>query len=413
MSSLTEFDPFAPELRANPYPYYDQMREADPVHWSEAQDAFLCTRYADCVEVLRDHRSSSDATTQEHFDERRAEMAAASNLPGPLAVIGGGDDLDVRPMLFADPPDHTRLRGLVSEAFTPRRVEALRPHIQDLVDGLLDAAADRGTLDVITDLGFPLPVVVIAELLGVPLEEREQLNGWSRALARSTDPVFSVEVAQDAAMAGLQFINFLNVLIDERRKAPRDDLLSALIAVEEGGEHLTHEELLINCILLFIAGHETTQNLIGNAVLALLRNPTELARLRDDPASVKNAIEEVLRYDGPVQLTARHFLDDVELSGTKIRKGQTAVLLLAAGDRDPAQFADPHRFDVTRPDANRHIAFGSGIHFCLGAPLARVEAQVAVGTLARRFPELSLLDDDPPYSEMFTLRGVASLPVGL
>src|SRR5207249_4004242 len=267
--------------------------------------------------------------------------------------------------------------------------------------------------DVIADLGFPLPVVVIAELLGVPLEEREQLKGWSRALARSTDPVFSVEVAQDAAMAGLQFINFLNVLIDERRKAPRDDLLSALIAVEEGGEHLTHEELLINCILLFIAGHETTQNLIGNAVLALLRNPTELARLRDDPASVKNAIEEVLRYDGPVQLTARHFLDDVELSGTKIRKGQTAVLLLAAGDRDPAQFADPHRFDVTRPDANRHIAFGSGIHFCLGAPLARVEAQVAVGTLARRFPDLALLDDDPPYSEMFTLRGVASLPVGV
>jgi cytochrome P450 len=403
-----QYDPFAPERRANPYPLYHQMREEAPVHWSESQQAWMCTRYADCVDVLRDPRSSSDQDNAEAVQAERAKMQDVAGGTGSMFAA-----MDVRPMLFSDPPNHTRLRSLVNKAFTPRRVEALRPHIQEIVDRLLDGVDERGELDVTADLAFPLPVIVIAEMLGVPLDEQDQLKTWSRDLARTIDPIVSVETAQQAAMSGLAFINYLNGLIDERRQSPQDDLLSALIAVEEEGEHLSHEELLINTILLFIAGHETTQNLIGNSVLALLRNPGELERLRSDPSLAKNAIEESLRYDGPVQLTARHFKDDIEVGGQPIAKGQTAILLHAAADRDPAQFADPDRFDITREGANRHIAFGNGIHFCLGAPLARVEAQIAVSTLVSRYPDLALLEADPPYSDTFTLRGVSRLPVSL
>jgi cytochrome P450 len=409
VTAIPAFDPFAPDIRANPYPLYHRMRTEDPVHWSEAQEAYLCTRYSDCVDVLRDPRSSSDGENASTTTARRAAMAeqAGDGMGSMFAV------LDVQPMLFSDPPDHTRIRSLVNKAFTPRRVEALRPHIQQIVDRLLDKAEPAGRLDVQADLSFPLPVIVIAEMLGVPLDEQDQLKEWSGDLARTIDPVVSVETAQRAAMSGLAFINYLNGLIDERRRDPRDDLLSALITAEESGEHLSHQELLVNCILLFIAGHETTQNLIGNGTLALLRHQGELERLRADPSLTKNAIEEALRYDGPVQLTARHFVDDIDIGGTTVAKGKTAILLLAAADRDPSQFPDPDRFDIGRDGANRHIAFGNGIHFCLGAPLARVEAQIAIGTLVRRYPNLALADADPPYGDGFTLRGVATLPVAL
>jgi pimeloyl-[acyl-carrier protein] synthase len=399
-STRATYDPFAAELRADPYPLYHRMRAEDPVHWSEEQGAFLLTRYADCVEVLRSPGVSSDADNA----ETRVRL-------GLQDETSAGFPFDVRPMLFADPPDHTRLRGLVNKAFTPRRVEALRPHIEDIVDQLLDGVIERGELDVIGDIGFPLPVIVIAELLGVPLQDREQLKSWSRDLARTIDPVVSQEVVGRAAMAGLQFINYLNGLIEERRQEPADDLLSALIAVEEEGEHLSHPELLVNSILLFIAGHETTQNLIGNGMLALLRHRGELDRLGADPSLAKGAVEEVLRYDGPVQLTGRHFLEDREVGGRPIRKGQSAILLLAAADRDPDQFPDPDRFDITRAEANRHIAFGNGIHFCLGAPLARVEAQVAINAMLARLPDLELAVPDPPYADTFTLRGMSRLPV--
>ena len=399
-STETTFDPFAAELRADPYPLYHRMRAQDPVHWSDQQGAYLLTRYADCVDILRSPGVSADASNAEVRVRLGIDEDAAAAFP-----------FDVRPMLFSDPPDHTRLRGLVNKAFTPRRVEALRPHIEQIVDGLLDGVVERGELDVIGDIGFPLPVIVIAELLGVPLEDREQLKGWSRDLARTIDPVVSRAVVERAAVAGLQFINYLNGLIEERRNRPADDLLSALIAVEEEGEHLSHPELLVNSILLFIAGHETTQNLIGNGMLALLRHRDQLERLRRDPSLVKGTVEEVLRYDGPVQLTGRHLLENRVVGGKELRKGQTAVLLLAAADRDPEQFSDPDRFDITRPDANRHIAFGTGIHFCLGAPLARVEAQVALNAMVARLPDLELADPDPPYAENFTLRGMARLPV--
>jgi pimeloyl-[acyl-carrier protein] synthase len=395
MGTDVELDPFGPEVRADPYPVYEEIRAADRVYWSAGQEAWLLTGYDDCIEVLRDPRSSNNSAN-----------AIRSGAPDdPLAGRFSGSRL----MLFADPPTHTRLRGLVNKAFTPRRVEALRPHIQEIVDHLLDSVDPAG-FDVIADLAFPLPVIVIAEMLGVPADDRDDLKRWSRDLARTIDPIVTAEAAEKAAMSGLMFINYLNNLIDERRRDPRDDLLSALIAAEEEGEHLTHEELLVNTVLVLIAGHETTQNLIGNGTLALFRNPDQRERFCTDPSVVKTAVEEVLRYDGPVQLTARHMLDDIEVGGRRIAKGQTAILLLAAANRDPEQFADPARFDVAR-DPNRHIAFGHGPHFCLGATLARAEGQAALSSLFRRFPDLQPLTDQPEYSDTFTLRGLASLPV--
>ncbi|HEV7888303.1 MAG TPA: cytochrome P450 [Acidimicrobiales bacterium] len=394
-------DPFAPEHREDPYPAYEQVRATGRVVWSEVQEAFLVTGYDDCLEVLR-HPASSTNEDNATVSARRAAAAEA-----PLIELAG------KPMLFADPPDHTRLRGLVSKAFTPKTVEAMRPHIAEIVDRLLDHAAARGgDLDIVADLAFPLPVIVIAELLGVPLEDQEQLKPWSRDLARTIDPVVSEETANQAGLSALQFVNYLNALIEERRAQPRDDLLSALIAAEEEGERLLHSELLIMCMLLFVAGHETTQNLIGNGMLALLRNPAEMQRLQDDPGLAKNAVEEMLRFDGPVQLTARHLLDHAEVAGTPIPKGHTAILVLGAAGRDPQVFEDPARFDVGRPNANRHIGFGHGIHFCLGAPLARAEAQIALPALLRRFPAMKLAAE-PEHRETFTLRGLASLPVSV
>lgn len=397
------YDPFAPEVRDDPYPLYAEMREKAPVYWSEEQQAFVLTRYVDCMSVLRSPHTSVDDRNAARQGDRRVSLRDNE-------LLAGMDDL--RPMLFSDPPDHTRIRSLVSKEFTPRRVEALRPHIGDIVDDLLAAAARDGGMDVVADLAFPLPVIVICELLGVPVEDRDQLKEWSRDLARTIDPIVPPDVAQRAAMAGMFFINYLNNLIDERRQAPRDDLLSALIAVEDEGERLTHQELLTNTILLFVAGHETTQNLIGSGLLALLRNPDQLAAFRADPTSAaKNAVEEMLRYDGPVHLTARIFTEDGDVGGVSIPKGETAILLLGAAHRDPEQFPDPDRFDIRRDNANRNIAFGHGIHHCLGAPLARVEAQIALTELVRRFPDMTA--GEPVRSETFTLRGLSSLPIHL
>ena len=340
-------NPFAPEHRADPHSVYRYLRDNDPVHWDDEQQAYLCTRYTDCVELLRSPAVSVDAMKSGHAETRRPTVQGAD-----LAF-------QARPMLFLDPPDHTRLRGLVNKAFTPRRVEALRPDIEKLVDSLLDGIIERGELDVISDIAFPLPVIVIAQLMGIPVEDGDQLKAWSKALARTIDPVVTDDVAQQAMFSGLSFINYLNELIEQRRSDPGPDLLSALITGQDERGGLSHQELVVNCILLFIAGHETTQNLIGNGMLALMRNPDQRRRLTEDPELVKGAVEEMMRYDGPVQLTARHLLEDAEVSGRRIVKGETAILLLAAANRDPEQWADPDRFDIVRPDANRHIGFGN------------------------------------------------------
>ena len=396
------FNPFDPSFRSDPYPVVSRLREQDPVHHSPL-GFYVLTRYEDCANILRDPRSSNDFTNSEAAVEEAAKQGLDLR---ELAAEGA------RPFLFMDPPDHTRLRGLVSKAFTPRVVEELRPRAQQVVDRLLDAAVARGEFDVIADLAYPLPVTIISEMLGVPAEDHEVFQGWSREMARSLDPDFVLppDVLERRERASEEFAEYFRALIAKRRGDLRDDLVSALIAVEDGGETLSENELLSTCILLLIAGHETTVNLIGNGMLALLRHPDQMALLRSDPALIKTAVEELLRFDPPVQLTGRTAKEDIPLSEGVLPKGQQAILLLGAANRDPRQFVDPDRLDITRAE-NRHLAFGMGIHFCLGAPLARIEGQIAIGEMARRLGSAELAVAEPAYKENVTLRGLASLPV--
>ena len=396
------FNPFDPAYRSNPYPILNELRDTDPVHVSPLGFTVL-SRYADCAAILRHPQATSDNRKSPGWPDQVRAMGL-----DPDQVLAES----VLPFLFMDPPDHTRLRGLVNKAFTPRVVESLRPRIQAIVDELLDDAAKRGSLEVIEELAYPLPVVVISEMLGVPKEDNETFKGWSREMARSLDPDFVLppEVQERRQKASEEFADYMRSLIAKHRAQPQDDLLSALIAAEDSGSHLTESELLSTAILLLIAGHETTVNLIGNGILALLRHPDQLQRLRDDPSLIKTAIEELLRFDPPVQLTGRMALDDIELSDTVIPQYTQTVLLLGAANRDPAQFADPERLDIGRTE-NRHLAFGMGIHFCLGAPLARIEGQIAIGEFARRIETPRLIEDPPTYKENVTLRGIASLPV--
>ncbi|MBI4561578.1 MAG: cytochrome P450, partial [Candidatus Rokubacteria bacterium] len=297
---------------------------------------------------------------------------------------------------------------------TPRVVEGMRPHIREIVDGLLDKVQDAGTMDVIADLAYPLPITVICEMLGVPGSDRNRLRGWSLDIARSLDaiglPADPEVVARGVVARRALAEYFRDGLIAERRKRPQADLLSALIAAEEQGDKLSEGELLATCNLLLVAGHETTVNLIGNGLLALLRHPDQLNALREAPSLIESAVEELLRYDGPVQRTARIPNTDVEIDGRKIAKGEMVVALIGAANRDPAHFPDPDRLHITR-GASDHVAFGWGIHFCLGAPLARAEAQIAIGTLLRRVPGLTLATTAPEWRETSVLRGLKALPV--
>jgi len=316
-------------------------------------------------------------------------------------------------MLFRDPPDHTRLRALVSKAFTPRTIEVMRDHIQDIVDRLLGRALAQGGMDVMEDLAYPLPVTVICEMLGVPVGDHASIRGWSADIARSLDAIglpSDQSIVERGRIARRQLADYFRALVPERRARPQPDLLSGLLAAEEQGDKLTEPEVIAMCLLLFIAGHETTVNLIGNGLLALLRHPEQLARVQADPALVPNAVEELLRYDSPVQRTARITTEEVDLAGHHITKGAMVVVALGAANRDPAQFADPDRLDVTRRDV-RHISFGFGIHFCLGAPLARVEGQIALGALLRRAPGLTLDEPTLEWRESSVLRGLKRLRV--
>ena len=399
------FNPFDPAFHDDPYPFYRRFREEDPAHYSQLGQITVLSKYADCAALLRDHRASNDQTKSEGF----REQVRAQGLD-PDEVIAN----QTRPFLFLDPPDHTRLRGLVSRAFTPRVVEALRPRVQQIVDELLNAAEQRGEMDVIADVAFPLPVAMICELLGVPRDDVARFRAWSSVAARSLDPDFVLpqEEIEKRQRAFEEFTEYFRQLIATRRSDLRDDLLSALIVAEDQGDRLTEEELIATGILLLIAGHETTVNLIGNGTLALLRHADQAQRLRDDPSLIQTAIEELLRFDSPVQLSARTAAEDIALPSMTLRKGQSAIVLLGAANRDPEQFVDPDRIDVGRAD-NRHLAFGMGIHFCLGAPLARMEGQIAIGDMVRRFPDMRLIDESPPYKPNFTLRGLASLRVRL
>jgi cytochrome P450 len=393
---MKSFNPMDPEFLADPYPTYHRLRMEDPVHYSPL-GFWVLTRYEDVAAVLRDAR---------FIKEPLAALVAArfgSEVPRGVGLS----------MLDRDPPDHTRLRSLVSKAFTPRVVEGLRPRIQEIVDGLVARAEAAGTMDVIEEFAYPIPVNVICEMMGVPVEDHERFKGWSLDIARGLDSIWlppDSEIPRRSAAARHAISDYFRELIAQRRASPRGDLLSALIAAEEAGDKLNEEELLATCILILIAGHETTVNLIGNGVLALLRNPEELRRLRATPGLITTAVEELLRYDGPVQRTARVASDEATIGGRTIHKGEMVMPFIGAADRDPAHFPEPDRLDLARAD-NRHIAFGWGIHFCLGAPLARVEGQIAINTLVRRLPRLALVSDTVEYRQSLTLRGLKELPV--
>jgi len=390
-----EFNPMDPEFIEDPYPTYHLLRSEDPVHHNPL-GFWVLTRYDDVVAALRDPRLVKEPIA--------AFVAARTGAPAPAGGLS---------MLDRDPPDHTRLRGLVNKAFTPRVVEKLRPDIQDIVDSLLAKAQDTHSMDLMEDFAFPIPVIVICQMLGVPVEDRERFKHWGFDIARGLDSIMlppDSDVVRRSTQARQELAEYFRQLIAQRRRSPREDLLSALIAAEEAGDKLSETELLATCVLLLVAGHETTVNLIGNGTLALLRHPEQLRRLREDPTLIQTAIEELLRYDGPVQRTARIPSEDVTFAGRTIPKGDMVLPFIGAADRDPAQFPEPDRLDLGRTD-NRHIAFGWGIHFCIGAPLARVEGQIAISSLVQKLPKLALAIEKPEHRLSLTLRGLKTLPV--
>ncbi|KRQ13709.1 cytochrome P450 [Bradyrhizobium manausense] len=394
------FNPLAPDFIRNPYPHYDRLRAIDPIHVTPFGQ-FVASRHAEVSLVMRDKRFGKD------FVERTSRRYGPDIMKEPVFRSMA------HWMLQADPPDHTRLRGLVVKAFTARRVEDMRPRIQEIVDQTIDTVIGRGQMDLIEDFAFRLPVTIICEMLGIPEDHREVFYKSSREGGRLLDPVpMTPEEIAKANAATTMAQMYFQQLFELRRKSPGDDLISQLVQAEEDGNKLTNEELTANIILLFGAGHETTVNLIGNGLLALHRNPDQLALLKARPDLMTGAIEEFLRYDSSVQMTGRVALEEIDdLGGKTIPKGETVLCLLGSANHDPAVYPDhPERLDIARPNV-RPLSFGGGIHFCLGAQLARIEAEIAIATLLRRLPDLRIDDvENPEWRPTFVLRGLRRLP---
>jgi pimeloyl-[acyl-carrier protein] synthase len=400
VSSAVDLNIFDPAFRSDPYPFYQRVRETDPIHWNPP-GFWLITRYADALTVLRDPRIG-------HPKVRTAEYTAHLYQQGQLSPI---ELLLGHWIISKNPPDHTRLRRLVSKAFTPSVIEGLRPQIQALADSLIDQVEGHETFDLMAEVAYLLPVMVIADLLGVPSADRKRFKQWSHDLVGVIDIAPNIEAMQRGNAAIQKFIDYFRDLITERRSQPQKDLLSALIAVHDEGEQLNELELVTNCILLLVAGHETTMNLIGNGMLALLRHREQLTKLHDDPTLIGSAVEELLRYESPVQFFGRTANEDVSIGGKILKRGQGIFILPGAINRDPEQFSEPDQLDLSRSD-NPHLAFGYGIHFCLGAPLARIEGEIAIRTLVQRLPNLRLCDDLIQWREVIAVRGLKSLTVG-
>lgn len=387
-----------PEVLANPYPLYSQLRSEDPVHWDPFLHAWVVTRYADVLTVFQ--RFSADRTPT-------ADQLTALGLSAltPLAEVM------VHQMLFLDPPAHGRVRGLASKAFTARRVERLRSHIQEITDHLLDAVQEKGSMDIIADLGLPLPAIVTAEMLGVPTSDWKQLTAWSADFAQvlgnfQHNPEHAAQVIRSLnAMC-----EYFGAAVQEHRLHPKDDLISAFLNAEIDGDRLTEEEVIANTIVTMVGGQETTTNLIGNGVLTLLRHEDQFEELKANPSLIGSAVEELLRYESPSQHTARLAPEDVVLGGKTIRKRQAVIAVMGAANRDPERFQEPDKLDLSRQD-NRHVAFAWASHFCFGAPLARIEGQIALGTLVKRMPNLSLKPETITWRENLGLRGLTKLPV--
>ncbi|MGY3038396.1 cytochrome P450 [Bradyrhizobium sp. USDA 4354] len=394
------FNPLSPDFIRDPYPHYERLRTLDPIHVTPFGQ-FVTSRHAEVSLVMRDKRFGKD------FVERTTRRYGPNIMEEPVFRNLG------HTMLQADPPDHTRLRGLVVKAFTARRVEDMRPRIQEIVDQTLNAMMDRGKMDLIGDFAFRLPVTIICDMLGIPEEHREGFHKGSSDGVRILDPVpLTPDEIKQSNARNLMAQMYFQQLFELRRRYPGDDLTTQLVLAEEDGKKLTNEELTANIMLLFVAGHETTVNLIGNGLLALHRNPDQLALLKARPELMVGAIEEFLRYDSSVQMTGRVTLEDIDdLGGVKIPKGETVLCLLGSANRDPAVYPDrPDRLDVTRANV-KPLSFGGGIHFCLGAQLARIEAEIAIATLLRRLPDLRIDDaENPEWRSTFVLRGLKRLP---
>ncbi len=386
---MNQVNAITPAMRDNPYPYYALARQMAPVVWNDALGTWNVFKYEDVRAILRNPQLySSDALRFYPQLERRGQT-----------------------MLTTDPPRHTQLRGLVNLAFTPRRVAELEPRIRQITNEALDAALPTGRIDIIEDLAYPLPVIMIAELLGVPPADRARFKRWSNVIVSNLGIDFAVGVPDSLQQAQDEFIAYFEQQIEDHRLHPRDDLIQALLGAEIEGRKLTAEELLSFCILLLVAGNETTTNLIGNAIRCFIDHPAELARLRADPSLIPSAVEEVLRYRSPVQATIRFASSDSELRGQAIKQGQRLVVFLGSANRDADEFPNPDAFDVARTP-NRHLSFGLGIHFCLGAPLARLETKVAIETLLSRVPAFQRADNAPLEPvEGFIMHGIKSLPL--
>ena len=382
LESGVSYDLTSSAFIEDPYRTYEQLRRKDPVHRMRLIEAWALTQYEDVQDVLVDHRRFTNA-------ERNY------------------DYMQYRTFLDLDPPDHTRLRGLVSKAFTPRAVKELGPRIQELVDELLDAVAGKTRIDLISDFAFPLPVIVIAEMLGVPAQDRARFRAWSDDIALSVNPLLNSEQIERVQQATEELLDYFEGIIEQRRQTPQNDMISALLAAEEEGDRLTHEELLSTLMLLLVAGNETTRNLIGNGMLALLKNPAQLQRLRDHPELLDSAINELLRYDSPVQIDSRNAIGDVEIGGKRIAAGQRILAIVGAANRDPQIFANPDELDIGRDEVS-HLSFGRGIHYCLGSPLAILEGRIAFTSLLERFSSIRLASD-LVFKEQIVLRGVEEL----
>ena len=382
LESGVAYNPVSDEVARDPYAVYRRLRDKDPVHRMRLIDAWVLTRYEHVDSMLRDHQRFGN-------QDRRFY------------------DTGLTTMLDVDAPVHTRLRSLVSRGFTPRSVSRWHGRVQEIADRLLEAVAGRDRFDLIAALGYPLPVTVIAEMLGVPAEDMDRFEGWSNDIALLVEPVLTPAQVEGVRRATEALFAYFETIVEARRREPRDDLVSALLAAEEEGNKLTREELLSTMLLILVAGNETTRNLIGNGMLALLRRPDQLRRLRDAPELLEPAVDELLRYDSPVQLDGRLVLEDLEMGGKRLRAGEKVIGLIGAANRDPAAFENPDVLDIGRTEKS-HLSFGRGVHYCLGASLAILEARIAFRSLLDRFPSIRMAAE-PRYRDGIVLRGVESL----
>jgi cytochrome P450 len=396
--ALSLFHLLDPDVLANPYPLYARLRQESPVLWDRFLHAWVVTRYDDVAEVLTRFRAERTPGPDRLTELGMQRMA-------PVAQVM------VKQMLFMDQPQHRRVRGLASAAFTARRVEVLRSHIRDIANDLIDRVATRGEMDVMNDFANPLPAIVTAEMLGVPTKDHEQLKDWSQVFAQMLGNFQHNPDGIDGVLEAVSDMTaYFRQALAGHSGAATDGLIGALSQARVGGDRLTDDEVVANTIVTMVGGQETTTNLIGNGLLTLLRHPAELAQLRDDPDILPTAVEELLRYESPSQHTARISPCDMVRGGQPIEQGQAVIAVMGAGNRDPQRFPDPDRLDLTRQD-NRHLAFGWAAHFCFGAPLARIEGQIAFETLLRRLPDLELVGGPPQWRPNLGLRGLTTLPV--